>query len=421
MFFFYQTLTLILYPILIILIFIRKLIFKESLISFKEKLFPQKNRIIRKKVIWFHGASIGEVNSIIPIINILLKNKNNFILITSTTLSSGAILRDKFSKNKNIIHKYLPLDVPFLVKNFLKNWNPDLIIFVDSEIWPNFISEIKKRNKNLILLNARITDKTLKRWLIIKNFTKKIFSCFNICIASSLESEKNLKLLGVTNIKYFGNLKYVQENKIKKKLSNQILKSLSKKKVWLAASTHRGEEMFIANTHKLIKNKINNVVTLIVPRHINRTIEIYNQLTKNSFNVQIINSDQAIRKDVDIVLINQIGILSKYYFFCKSIFMGKSLLSELILVGGQNPIEPAIMGCKIYHGPYVYNFAEVYKFLKLKKISFKINNEKNLAKRLILDLKTSKKINLKKVLEINNYGSIILKKTLNEIYKFIKK
>tara|TARA_A100001015_G_scaffold301579_1_gene388590 strand:- start:722 stop:1027 length:306 start_codon:yes stop_codon:yes gene_type:complete len=101
--------------------------------------------------------------------------------------------------------------------------------------------------------------------------------------------------------------------------------------------------------------------------------------------------------------------------------MGKSLLSELILVGGQNPIEPAIMGCKIYHGPYVYNFAEVYKFLKLKKISFKINNEKNLAKRLILDLKTSKKINLKKVLEINNYGSIILKKTLNEIYKFIKK
>ena len=217
MFFFYQTLTLILYPILIILIFIRKLIFKESLISFKEKLFPQKNRIIRKKVIWFHGASIGEVNSIIPIINILLKNKNNFILITSTTLSSGAILRDKFSKNKNIIHKYLPLDVPFLVKNFLKNWNPDLIIFVDSEIWPNFISEIKKRNKNLILLNARITDKTLKRWLIIKNFTKKIFSCFNICIASSLESEKNLKLLGVTNIKYFGNLKYVQENKIKKK------------------------------------------------------------------------------------------------------------------------------------------------------------------------------------------------------------
>ena len=98
MFFFYQTLTLILYPILIILIFIRKLIFKESLISFKEKLFPQKNRIIRKKVIWFHGASIGEVNSIIPIINILLKNKNNFILITSTTLSSGAILRDKVSK-----------------------------------------------------------------------------------------------------------------------------------------------------------------------------------------------------------------------------------------------------------------------------------------------------------------------------------
>ena len=101
--------------------------------------------------------------------------------------------------------------------------------------------------------------------------------------------------------------------------------------------------------------------------------------------------------------------------------MGKSLLSKLISVGGQNPIEPAIMGCKIYHGPYVYNFAEVYKFLKSKKISFKIDNEKNLAKRIILDLRTPKKINEKKVLEINNYGSIILKKTLNEMNKFIKR
>ncbi len=136
------------------------------------------------------------------------------------------------------------MDVSYLTKNFIKNWNPSLVVFVDSEIWPNFISEIKKKNIPIVLLNARITDKTCRRWLLLKNFAKEIFSSFSVCVASSLNSKKNLELLGANNIKYYGNLKYADNPKKIEKLEKSLINSLRDRKVWLAASTHKNEEKF---------------------------------------------------------------------------------------------------------------------------------------------------------------------------------
>ncbi len=418
---FYQILTVLLYPFLIILIFLRKIFGKEDKIRFKEKIFFQKKEHAFDKLILFHVASIGEINSIIPIVKYLLKNNKNLkILVTSITLSSSKIFDDEFGNEKNIIHKYFPVDVPFLVKDFIKKWNPILAVFVDSEIWPNFIFELKKKSIPIVLLNARITDKTCKRWLLLKNFAKKIFSSFNICIASSINSKNNLKLLGADNIKYYGNLKYISSSKKIEKLKKPLIDSLENRKVWLAASTHREEEEFCCNVHKIIKRKYSNILTIIAPRHIDRVKEIMIKVNELNLRGQIVNEDEFIKEDTDIVLINSFGSLNKYYDYCKHVFIGKSLKKELILEGGQNPIEAARFGCKIYHGPYVYNFAEIYEFLKTENIAEEINNSEGLSSKIINDINNQSKIDDLKIKNIDIFGKNIFDNTVQKLEEFIK-
>ena len=158
MLFIYRLLTFILFPIFIILMFLRSFFKKEDRKRFKEKIFTSSfscDRDFNKKLYWFHAASIGELNSIIPLIK-KLNNKNIEFLITTVTLSSSLIVKKKLYKYKNIKHRFFPLDAKHLVKSFLKSWNPNLICFIDSEIWPNFISEINKRKIPLALINGRI-------------------------------------------------------------------------------------------------------------------------------------------------------------------------------------------------------------------------------------------------------------------------
>ena len=180
----------------VIVIFLRIFFNKEHRSKFKEKLFFNKVQKPDGFLFWFHVASIGEFNSILPIINYYLReNKKYNFLITTVTLSSYNEFKKKFGKNPRVFHQFLPYDLNLLVNNFFKSWKPDIVSFVDSEIWPNFIFEIKKKNIPLILLNARITKKTLKRWLFFRKFSELLFGLFSICIASSKEAEKNLLLL----------------------------------------------------------------------------------------------------------------------------------------------------------------------------------------------------------------------------------
>lgn len=420
MFFFYKFLTYLIYPFIIILVYFRKIIKKEDPNRFKEKIFFHKKNVSSNKLIWFHGASIGELNSVIPIVKHFLRsNKNLKILITTVTLSSGKIFENEFKNETNVVHKYFPVDAPHLVKDFIKKWNPSLAIFIDSEIWPNFIFEIKKKNIPIVLLNARITDKTLRRWSLFKNFAKKIFLSFNICIASSINSKENLEQLGVSKVKYYGNLKYINNPKRYKELEKVITDSLKNRKIWLAASTHKNEEKFCLAVHKIIKNKYPNILTILAPRHINRTREIMNEIKKSNLIGQVIDDNESIKENTDVALINSFGSLNKYYDHCKNIFMGKSLNKKLALVGGQNPIEAARFGCKIYHGPYVYNFLEVYNFLKKNKISEQINSEKELSSKIIFDIESNLKINDSKIKEIEIFGKNIFDSTIQKLDELI--
>ena len=421
MFFFYKSLTFFLYPFLVILIYLRKIFNKEESKRFKEKIFIPSNLLNSDKFLWFHGASIGEIKSVIPVIYYFLeKNSNIKILITSVTVSSASIVKNEFKNNNRVVHKYFPVDVPHLAKKFLNYWKPIAVIFIDSEIWPNFIYEIKNKKIPLILLNGRITYKTFKRWAIFKRFSNKIFNSFDICIASSNESKKNLESLGVKKIKYFGNLKFVPLKKGVNDFGLSLKNNLDKRKVWLASNTHGIEENFCAQAHKKIKESFSNPLVIIIPRHILRIKEICPEILKMNLKVQIINTGEKIEDSTDVALINSFGDLNKYYNYCKDVFVGKSLDKKNILTGGQNPIEAAKFGCKIYHGPYVYNFKEVYDFLKSNEMAEEILSSDELASKIINSFNKKLEINPDNIEKINIFGKNILDKTIDELNKIIK-
>ena len=415
MFFVYRILTNLILILSPIIIFIRLLKKKEHPKRFKEKLGFYTKKRIKGKLIWFHGASVGEILSIIPLIERLEKNKEiSQILITSNTLSSSKVLSN--FKLKKTIHQFFPIDTYYHTRKFLKYWKPTIAFFIDSEIWPNMITNIEKMPISLILINARITNKSYKRWKIFNSYTQKIFQKFDICLSSNLKSIKYLKSLGVKKIKYLGNLKFTQSERNITDLNINLKKFFLTKKVWCASSTHLTEELICAQVHKKLKAKYKNLLTIIIPRHIHRTEEIINQIKKLNLKIHIHNSKNKIDKNTDIYLVNSFGQTKSFFKFCKTVFLGGSMIKH----GGQNPLEAARFGCKILHGPNIWNFDEIYNLLKKNKVSNKIKNLNQLSLNVEKMLNNKKKY---KSLEpkIRNLGNKILTSTLNEINFYINR
>ena len=415
MFFAYRILTNLILILSPIIIFIRLLKKKEHPKRFKEKFGFYTKKKFKGKLIWFHGASVGEILSIIPLIESLEKNKEiNQILITTNTLSSSKILSNL--KLKKTIHQFFPIDTNYHTQKFLKYWKPSVAVFIDSEIWPNMITNIKKTPISLILMNARITDKSFKRWKLFKSYAKKIFFNFDICLSSSHKSKKYLKSLGAKNIKHVGNLKFTQSEKNITFLDNNLKKFFLSKRIWCASSTHNTEEFICANVHKKLKIKYKNLLTIIIPRHIHRTEKIVNEMKKLNLSIHLHNSKNKIDKDTDIYLVNSFGQTKSFFKVCKTVFLGGSMIKH----GGQNPLEAARFGCKILHGPNVWNFDEIYDLLRKNKVSRKIINSNQLS------LNVDKMLNNKnkyRSLEnkIKNLGNKILISTLSEINFYINK
>jgi len=417
----YKIITYLLYPFAPLYLFFRKFRKKEDEIRYREKL--SKISISRNNgiLVWFHVASVGEAMSILPLIeNCIEDEKINNILVTSITLSSGKILEKKYKKNTKVLHQFLPLDVPIFIKKFLDHWKPDLSIFVDSEIWPNLISQISEKKIPLVLVNARMTKKSFKRWVFFKNFSKKIFEKFDLCIASNKESEKFLKILGVRNIKNFGNLKF---SNIKKDsnihLDPSLLEKIKNRVIWCAASTHPSEEIFCAEAHLIIKKKYNNVLTIIIPRHVERTSVIAKDLSNLNLKVSNYSEKDLIDEKTDILLVDTYGETTKFYNLSKCAFIGKSLVKSLIMDSGQNPIEPARMGCKIFHGPNISNFTEIYEYLKNLGVTKKINDSEELGISVVEVLKKDRDNSGEIKEKIENYGQNIFNNVIIELKKYI--
>tara|TARA_B100001093_G_scaffold96272_2_gene88288 strand:+ start:205 stop:1440 length:1236 start_codon:yes stop_codon:yes gene_type:complete len=411
MYFFYNLITNLVFIISPSIFIYRILKGKEDPKRFQEKLCIYSKKKIGNKV-WIHAASIGELMSVIPIINKFEKdNKIKSIIITTTTLSSARI----FSKLKfrKTFHVYFPLDTNFLTKKFINFWKPELAIFVDSEIWPNMYKNLEINKIPIIILNARMVKKTLNRWKIFPNFAKQVFSKITLAMPQNLETSKYLKQLNVKNIKIAGNLKYYGE-KDKKDLDNKILKNKFKNfNIWCAASTHDNEEIFIGKLHQNLKRYGRKLITIIIPRHINRSSKIIDDMKEIGLNTIIHSSNQKIKKNTDIYLVDSYGISSKFYNLTNVTFVGGSLVAH----GGQNPLEPARLGNYIINGPYVSNFREIYSYLNKIKISSKTSSILEIEK--IIIKKINKKKNKQSINKINKIGEQILDKNLFYINKYL--
>src|SRR6056300_1151096 len=409
---FFINLIFILSPLIILIRLIKK---KESLIRFREKLgFFSKNRT-KGKLIWFHGASVGEFQSIVPLLEKLQKSKNiSQILITSNTLSSSNVISK--IKLKKISHQFFPIDNDLVIKKFINHWKPSVAFFVDSEIWTNTIINLNKEKIPTILINARITRKSYNKWIKLKNFSKLIFNKFDLCLSSNKETVSFLKKLGAKNIKYFGNLKYSQSENEKIEIDSKTIKFILSKTTWCASSTHNLEEKFAGLVHNKLKKKYKNLLTVIIPRHIDRKEEIKEQLSNLGLKVHLHEPKSRINKDTDIYLVNSFGKTKSFYSLIKNIFLGGSLVQH----GGQNPLEAVRYNCNILHGPNVYNFSEIYDFLKRQKISKKIRNI-NQATNILSKLFNSKKTQKNTKDKINKIGQKILKKNIDEINLILNK
>ncbi len=419
---FYRVLTHLIYPFLFIIVFFRVFLKKEDPKRYKEKILISHFNVKRnyeQKLIWFHAASIGELKSIVPIIK-KLNSDNNLreFLITTSTLSSSRIAKLEFKKMKNISHRFLPYDVDFLINSFLKMWRPNYIFLVDSEIWPNLILKAKKFGIPVAIINARITLKSYKKWIKFPKTSSKIFSCLKLCLASNKETKKFLETFEVKNVFYYGNIKFINdinENDITNLNSNKLINS----PFWFAASTHKGEEELCLKTHCFLKEKYKNILTIIAPRHIERSEEIKNLCEKYKLNSQILNSDELIKTNVEIVIINSFGVLQNYFKYAKSVFIGKSTIKNLEEVGGQNPLEAVKLNCKIYHGWYVYNFKDIYEILEKNNISFKIKDHEELGRYLEKDLDPSQRKGREISEVINVLSNKTLVNTLREVNNFL--
>ena len=394
-----------------LIILIRIFLGKEDQNRFKEKygFFPKKNK--PKETIWIHGASVGEILSIIPIVRKFEEDKRiKRILITSSTISSSHIL-SKF-KFKKTVHQFYPFDLNFLTKHFINHWKPKLAIFVDSEIWPNMFNNLHKKNIPIILLNARITKKSFNRWKFFPNFSKKIFEKITLALPQNRESKKYLKLLGTKKIKLVGNLKFFGGS-LKENVNLILKKKFSKKVIFCAASTHPTEELFVGKVHKELKSEIKNLITIIIPRHINRKKEILDELNNIGLNSQLHTSPKKLSKNTDIYIVDTYGESAKFYSLSKLTFLGGSLIPH----GGQNPLESAREGNYILYGPYVENFKEVYEMLEKLKITRRVNSIKNMKSvvRQKINFLQRDTVNRK----LKYLGDKILNKNLYEIKKFI--
>jgi len=418
----YRILTTLIYPLLFIFIYYRKILKKEDSIRFKEKILISHFNVSRKKdskLIWFHAASIGELKSIIPIIELLNKNKNKLeFLITTTTLSSGNLAKIELENINNAYHRFIPFDVEFLIKKFLLLWKPDAIFLVDSEIWPNLILNASKNKIPLAIINARLTSKSFNKWIKFSRSARKIFSLFDLCLASNFETKKNLEKLGAKNIYFNGNIKLINkldENKIKN-LSEKIL---LKNRFWIAASTHKGEDILCLKTHLKLKEKYKDIITIIAPRHIERSYNIKSLSETLNLKTQILNKNDVINEDKEIIIINTFGILQNFFKYAKSVFIGKSTIKKLENDGGQNPIDAAKLKCKIYHGPYVYNFKEIYEILEKNNIAKQIESYVELSNYLVEDLKSVQKKDAQIAYAINDLGQKTLTDTMKYINNFL--
>ena len=243
---------------------------KEPRARFNERMGKYIKKRPEGKLYWFHGASVGESVSMLPLIDKLLKEDNDLhILVTTGTLTSAEIMEKRLPERA--MHQYIAFDVPMFAKRLIKHFKPDAVLWFESELWPSMLYEIKKNNIPLILVNGRVSDKSYKNWKRFKFAAKELLDCFSLCLGQSEQDKNRLQLLGGKKVECVGNLKFAgMPLPIDGEKFEKIKEKISGKKVFLISSTHYNEEELIANYLIELYKLVDNVLVIVAPRHPNR-------------------------------------------------------------------------------------------------------------------------------------------------------
>ncbi len=324
-------------------------------------------------IIWFHAASVGESMAIIPLIEHVNALGINTIMTTGT-VTSAQVVRSRLPRGS--FHQYVPLDLKPALQRFLDHWQPDIAIFTESEIWPMTILELAQRKIPRILVNARMSDRSFKRWQNASGLAEALFDNFSHVIAQSKVDADRFRRLGANPVDISGNLKVdadslpYDENELR-----HLLAKIGQRPCWVACSTHEGEEEAVGKIHASLSTRIPDLLTIIVPRHPDRTPGITAMLEENGFRVARRSQNAGIEKNTDIYMGDTIGEMGLYLRMAKVAFVGKSLKST----GGQNPFEPAMTGTPIISGQAVHNFQDAYHDLLQEGGVRLVSDEKMLA------------------------------------------
>jgi 3-deoxy-D-manno-octulosonic-acid transferase len=331
-------------------------------------------------LLWVHAASVGESISALPLIDaILAKHPDLHILLTTGTVTSAEIMHQKLPERA--IHQFVPMDSPIFVKRFLKHWRPDLAVFVESELWPNLIHHTHAQGCPVMIVNGRMSESSFHWWQRYLPLARDMFGQITKVLAQGEKDADRFRKLGAKDVTYVGNLKYESEPlAADSKEMNRLLTLIGERPVWLAASTHEGEEEQIADVHARVKEEFPELLTMIVPRHASRGDAIESALKKCDLAVARRSRDDDVTVGTDIYLADTMGELGLFYRLTHIVFIGGSLEEK----GGQNPLEPARLHCAILCGPHMSNFMEITEKLKKHQACVQVEDAKQLAKQVSL-------------------------------------
>ncbi len=333
-------------------------------------------------LVWIHAASVGEVQSALILIRRLCAAYPALnILVTTCTVTSARIVEGKLPPRA--IHQFCPLDHPRWAEAFLNHWRPDLVFWMESELWPNLLEGLRTRKIPAVLVNARLSPRSFRAWLWAKPLAARMLGAFALVLAQTDEDAVRLRSLG-----FFGrltvtdNLKY---SALPLPCDPQALEALRSatagRAVWVFASTHKGEEAMAARIHATLKSRFSDLLTIVVPRHPERRGEISETLRDCGLGVRFrgVQSDLP-RTDDDLYIADTLGELGLFYRLCPVACIGRSFSDDG--GGGHNPLEAAQLNCSVLHGPNIQNLQQIYDDMGRAGAAVRLPDEKALIETL---------------------------------------
>jgi 3-deoxy-D-manno-octulosonic-acid transferase len=371
----YRCLTRLARPLAPALLRLRERQGKEDLTRRRERFGQASVSRPSGRLAWFHAASVGETIAILPLMNELIGACPALsILLTTGTVTSAQLAAERLAPG--MIHQYVPLDSPIYVAAFFEHWRPNLAVFTESEIWPNLVLGAAARDIPLALVNARMSMRSFRRWRCHPGLARPLFSRFELVLAQNTTLACHFGELGARRTLAIGNLKVdAPAPPVDIAELEQLRTKLGGRAVWLAASTHEGEDEKIIEAHRLLRRDLPDIFTVIVPRHPERGARIDVMLQAAGLSARRRSLGEMPSSDGDAYVADTIGELGTFYKLAPVSFVGGSLVER----GGQNPIEAVRLGSAVLTGPHWQNFRDTYQTLLSHKGAIEVRSAAELA------------------------------------------